>query len=300
MVNNSSKSDEIDLHVIYNKVKEFIFGLWDYISNVFRIVKKRWALVLVFALLGTGAGAGLFFITKPTYIATVTLSSSMLSNDYCADIIHGLQLIIEDNTPKLLAQKLKIDTTAAKEIKGVEFYNYYEKITEKNKDKDTVILGLPFKIKVCASNNTVFDTLQKALVNYLENNAYALKRKEINKENNQLMRYKLNAEIQQLDSLKSVVASNLLPRTTLSGFVFGQPLDPINVYREGINLFQHYLDLNKESLLIDNIQVIIDFSPRDRPDNPVLWKSITEGVIAGLFLSLITVFILERKKKNVQ
>ncbi len=296
MDNTSNKSNEIDLRLVYNKIKQPFITLWKFIINIFLIIQKRLVLCICLFLFGIGAGIGLFFVSKPVYSSTMTISSSLLNNDFCRDEINELETLIRDNTPKLLAKKLKIDTNSAKEIKKVEFHNYFETPDKKYTKKDTVILGLPFKIKAYVSNISVYDTLQNAIVNYLENNPYALKRKEIKRQNIQLMREKLRTEIQQLDSLKIVVAAHLLPRGNSNGFVFGQPLDPINVYREGISLYKDDLELNSESILIDNIQVINDFSPSVRPESPKLWKTIITGAIVGFLLGIILSLYLERKK----
>ena len=80
--------------------------------------------------------------------------------------------------------------------------------------------------------------------------------------------------------------------------MFGEPIDPVNIYKEGIAYFQKELDLNKESILIDNIQVISDFSARDKPDSPRLWKTTGAGGSAGLLLGLLIASSLERKKKR--
>jgi len=297
MQSEPEKNDEIDLRVIYRALKDSISNLWKFTVGLFLLVLKRWIMVLCFSLLGLAIGIGLFFIVKPTYVSTLILSSHVLTNDYCADIIQELELIVEDDTPNLLAKKLKIDSVTAKEIKRIEFYNYDEKLKEKYKDKDTIVLGRPFKIKVFAYSNIIFDTLQKALVNYLENNPYALKRKEIKKQDNIMMREKLKTEIKQLDSLKNAVSVNLLPRGNQSGFVFGQPIDPINIYREGVLFFQKELELNKEMILMDNIQVISDFSVRGKPNSPKLSVATTAGGIGGFLFGLIFALFLERRKK---
>jgi uncharacterized protein involved in exopolysaccharide biosynthesis len=298
MENNVNKNEEIDLREIFKSIKGFFFSIWNSINNIIILFKKRFVLVLILIALGVGGGIGLFSIMPPIYISTLTLSSKALSNDFCSDLIAELSAVVEDQTPVLLAKKLRIDTAIAKKIKRIDFYNYDERLKEKYKDKDTVVLGRPFKIKVCASENTIFDTLQKALVNYLENNEYALKRKEIKKQENILMREKIITEIKELDSLKNVVTANLLPRGTQTGFVFGQPIDPIGIYKEGINYFQKELDLNKEMILIDNIQVINDFSARAKPDSPRIWKTTTAGGIAGLLLGLFLASMLEKRKKE--
>ncbi len=111
-----------------------------------------------------------------------------------------------------------------------------------------------------------------------------------------MLRKKLEVEMHQMDSLKFVIASNMAPRGTQTGFVFGQPIDPINMFKEGINLFKEDLLLNQELELIDNIQVIQDFVPRAKPDSPRLVKNIVLFGAGSFLLGLILAFYLERKK----
>jgi hypothetical protein len=292
----SNHTDEIDLRVILNSIKHFFVGIGTLLNNLFLLCKKRKTLIGSFCILGIALGLLLYFQSKPVYIASTTLSSATLRNDFCADLVQDLQSIVRDNTPERLAEKLKINVSSARQIKKIEFSNYDEKLQERFKDKDTVVLGLPFKINVSAYSNTVFDTIQTAIVQYLENNEYALKRKEIRKIEIQLMRNKLSREIHDLDSIKNIVTNNMLPRGVNSGFVFGQPIDPVNIYREGIKLFRDDLDLNKELILIDNIEVISGFSPRDKPDFPVRWKTTFAGAVIGLLFGIFIAIILERKK----
>jgi hypothetical protein len=223
------------------------------------------------------------------------LTSSTLTNDYCSDQIENLELIIQDRTPELLAKKLNISIADASAIRSLEFDNYDEQLKKLYKDKDTVVLGRPFRIITIAYNNTVFDTLQKALVSYLEHNEYALKRKNIKLMNLQLMKSKIDVQLKQIDSLKSVVTANLTPRGSVSGFVFGQPIDPVNVYKQEIDLVKDKLEIDKEISLIDNIQVVQDYSPREVPDNPKLKKLMIAGFLFFGFLSLLVAFRLERK-----
>jgi capsular polysaccharide biosynthesis protein len=298
MGNNSDNNDEIDVRIIYQSIKGFFSGISNFILNIFHVAKRRWLLISICTLIGIAGGIKLFFISPPVYISSLTLSSSILSNDFCSDIVTELGLIVEDNTPALLAKKLNISVSSASQIKKIEFANYNDKLKKKYEDKDSIVLGLPFKIKVYAYSNTVFDTLQKAFVNYLEKNEYASKRKEIRKEENRQMQAKLKEQIYGLDSLKTIVSNNLVPRGNPSGFVFGQPIDPVNIYKEGIIFFQKELDLNKEMELIDNIQVISDFSARDKPDSPRLWKTTAAGGSAGLLLGLLIASMLESRKKR--
>lgn len=300
MDNNSSNNEEIDLRYVFMKLGKLISGLWNaiitFISNCIQILKKRWGLIIIFFLIGTGSGIGLYYYSTPVYTSTMVLSSRTLSNEFCSDIIYSLNSIIEDNSYTILSKKISISTSSAKSIVKLEFDNYNEKLKKKYDSKDTVVLGLPFKIKAYSYTNTVFDTLQKALVNYLENNEYSMKRKKVKIQNINSLKEKIENDIHDLDSLKFTIANNMTPRGTEKGFVFGQPIDPLNTFKEGIILFKEKLELNSSLELIDNIQVIQDFVPRAKPDSPKLVKNIVLYGASGFLLGLLLAFYLERKK----
>src|SRR5687768_11737128 len=101
MGNNPNNNDEIDLSLMYTSIKQFFITIWGFMVTIFFIVKKKWILIFVFSLFGIAIGIVLFLKTKPTYISTLTLSSSTLRNDFCSDLIQELELIVKDNTPEL-------------------------------------------------------------------------------------------------------------------------------------------------------------------------------------------------------
>ena len=292
--------EEIDLRFLYRKIKNFFSSIWNGLINLIKnsitILKKRWGLIFIFSLIGAGSGLGLFYITRPVYSSSTVLSSGTLTNEFCSDMIINLDLLIRDKTPEILAKKLDISISSAKSIKDIEFDNYDEKLKKRYENKDTVVLGLPFRVRVFAYTNTVFDTLQTALVTYLENNKFALKRKEIKIANLNSLREKLKNDIIQLDSLKITVGSNMLPRGTQNGFVFGEPIDPMNMFKQEIILFKEDLSARKELQLSDNIQIIQEFSPRAKPDYPRRRNNLIYGFIVGFILGLSVAFSLERKK----
>lgn len=301
MKNEANPQEEIDLRFLYRKIKESFSNLWGFLKNtiinIFTLLQKRWGFIFIFCLLGAGAGAGLYYVIRPVYSSTIVLSSATLRNDYCADLVYNLDLFIRDRTPDALAKKLKISVASAKSIKDLEFDNYDEKLKKKYENKDTIVLGLPFKIRAYAYSNVVFDTLEPALVNYMENNEYALKRKEIKIANLKSLKEKINSNIHQLDSLKLIVAANMLPRgIQQNGFVFGQPIDPMNMFKEEINLFKEDLSIRKDLQLSDNIQIIQDFVPRTKPDYPRLRINVPIGGFIGFILGLIIAFYLEKRK----
>lgn len=291
--------EEVDLRYVYGKIKQSFSNGWNFLLLCITVALKRWYLLLLFTVLGAAVGVGLFYTTRPVYTSTLTLASNTLANDFCADIINNLNLIIKDKSPEVLAKNLKISVSTAKSVKELEFNNYDEKLKKIYKDKDTVVLGRPFKIKAYLYNNTSFDTIQTALVNYLENNEYATTRKQIRLENIKTLKGTIKKQISELDSLKAKVTSDVTPRgTTAGGFVFGEPLDPINIFKQEITLLEKDLLLTRDLVLIDNIQIIQEFTPRALPDSPRLKRNMLMYGLISCMIGFLLAFYLERKKAN--
>ena len=307
MENNPNKNEEVDLVTILNALKIPVLALWHFVLHSLHLMKKRWIILFIFTAIGVGIGVGLFKVSKPVYASTLVLSSSTLSNDFCADIIGNLDILIKDATPELIAKKLRIPIASARNLKGLEFDNYNELIKKKSEDKDTIVLGRPFKIKAYSSSTTLFDTLQTALVNYLENNEYSLRRREIKRDNLVKLREKLREDIHQIDSLKYSIALSSMSKGSQTNIIVSKSgeapsfNDPLSVFKEGITLYKEELTLDASLILIENIQVIQDFSPRAKPDSTI-FKFMLKYGLPAFFLGLITIFIFEswknRKKEN--
>jgi len=299
IVRNSAERDdsEIDTGIeallkIQRSISKFFMKLSYSVSYLFQVIRKRLLFLIISIIIGAGAGILLYFNTTPTYHTSMTLTSRVLDNRHCATIIENLQLIVDDESYNLLAKTLKVSEKVAEQIDEIEYANLY-KIED---DKDTVLLGIPFKISLSVYDPAVIDTMQVALVNYLEDNEYSHIRKAIRKQEKELLIEKFQGEISQLDSLKGIIAASLIQRGTSSGIIFGEPLDPLNVYRESIKLYKQELELNSNLILNDNIQVISPFMAREKPDSPKLLLNIIIGGLIAFFIGFLIALRLEIKR----
>lgn len=289
----AQSDDEINLLDVFRKLFSSIgnFFKWvavSFINNLFVIIG--------FSLLGIVGGAAHYFLSKPVYSSDLILSSNYLQNDMCQEIIDNLQGYVQDKTPGILANKLGIDTVDARKIKKLEFKNFNEKLSKKY--EDTVVLGLPFRISVLASDYRVYEKLQPALIYYFDKNPNVIVQKNIRQTNTKLMIGKIQKELVDLDSLKKVVAGHLIPRGNQSGFVFGQPLDPLSIYREAINLYRDEINKNADLLLTaQNIRVIRDFEVREKPYLPRLSISFGIAGALGVILGFVIAYIKAIVKK---
>ena len=290
MTTKETSPDEIDVSVLLLKLAHFFSSLNKKFFSILNTFKKRWLLITICLLLGAGTGF-LFFITiKPTYSTNMIVVSAGLSNQYCNDLIQDLR-ITQQQDSILFSHKLNIPVAIARKVVDIEFSMYDKKMKLR---EDSLTVGFPFRINLTVYDPAIISTMQTAIVNYLENNEYALKRKYLQKQKIDLLTKKLNHEISQLDSLKGIVAQSLIPKTTQAGIVMGERLDPVKVYQEAINLYREELNLNMQMALIDNIEVINGFIQKQKPDRP-LTKTIFYGGAIGLLLGC---YIALRKEKK--
>jgi hypothetical protein len=292
----AKEDDEINLldvfRNIFSSIGKFLKWLWvSFINNIL--------LIIGLALLGIAGGVTHYFFAPPLYSSDLILTSNYLQNDMCLEIVDNLEGYVEDKTPEILARKLGIDVEDARKIKLIEYKNFNEKLSKKY--EDTVVLGLPFRVSVMARDYKVFEKLQPALIAYFDKNPNVIIQKNLRQTNTKLVIEKLQREQIGLDSLKKVIAGHLVPRGPQTGFVFGQPLDPLNIYREAIKLYEEELDKNKDLLLTaQNIRVIRDFEVREKPYLPRKSISLTIGGFAGLILGFIIAYFRAIRKQIVK
>jgi hypothetical protein len=287
---NSNEAEELDLRPILNLIKNFFAGISTLIEFMIYSTKKMLLLTSVFIFIGICIGITNYYNATPVYSTNMTLTSSLLTNEYCKNLIYDLQSIKEDNNNELLANKLNINIEAANAIKRLSYEGFLKE------DKlDTIPIGTPFTIEMEYYDNDIVDSVEAGIVNYLENNKYAQVRKKAKRDRLQMMSNIILEEIASLDSLKEVMAAGLAPRGTGNGFVYGQPLDPVNVYREAMQLHTERLKIEAEIKLIDNVEVINNFNKKRTPVSPNLVLNILSGILLGYFFGLIIAMI---KKKN--
>ncbi|HEY4651194.1 MAG TPA: hypothetical protein VIG72_07255 [Pontibacter sp.] len=142
-------------------------------------------------------------------------------------------------------------------------------------------------------NKDMFDTMEESITNYLENNRYFVKQKKIKQRQLESLISKYKEDISSIDSVKTTAARL---RGPANGFVYGEPLDPTNLYRESVNMYQQQVQLESELERIDILQVVVGFTPQSRPAWPVLPTFLMVGAAGGFLLGLIVSLIIEAKK----
>lgn len=242
-------------------------------------IKRRIALLIIFSLLGLIIGYSIFKLKKPIFSSSMTISSTILTAANTTTIIETLQSLVDEGNHELLSQRLAMSLEQVIQIKQIS--------VDFERDVDASEDYYIYDIQVSVTNNQILDTLQNHLIYFLETNPFVKKRVDLKKENLHSMILKLRNEITEIDSLKDVVG--VFATQSRSNVVI---MDPVNIYKEGVNLYQKELELRAELLLVDNFQIIEGFTAFNVPSSPTPMM-IYFGLLIGFFLGLFLIFILE-------
>jgi hypothetical protein len=140
------------------------------------------------------------------------------------------------------------------------------------------------------------DSIQKGLAGYFENNELSLRRKEARKRSLLALQSDLETKLLSLDSLKTLVNSSVVPRSTGQGIILGEPIDPVKVYIAQIKYYKEKLDIDEQLAnpnSIETLQPLLRLTESNYPSyNHLLLYSFGVALLLGV---LFTPVIGKRK-----
>lgn len=285
--------DEIDLNSIFASVGGAFKAIGRGITYIVSVLTARFILLGAIIALGLLISGGLYTLTKPYYTSSMTLMLANIRNEFIEDQLQKLSVIVLEDNFEAVAERLDISVQDAKQIKEMKFSN----LDQDRIEEDSILTGSPFRIELSLYDRGLFESMEPALTSYLENNRYFAKQKRIKQRQVENMVSKLRGEISSIDSMKTSISE---PKGPVNGFIYGQPIDPTNLYRESITMYKEQVRLEADLEKLDNVEIVTGFVPRLRPTGPNLIKYLAIGALISFFIGTIVAFNLEiRKRKRV-
>jgi hypothetical protein len=282
---------EIDLSVILYYIGRLFRKIGNLIQYVVSALFNNIIAFIITTVVVLGIALGVYTLMKPYYTSSMTLVLANIRNEFIEDQLNKLSEMIDEDNFEAVAERLDITPTSAEEIKEMKFIN----LDQDRVEEDSVLTGSPFRIELSIYNPDLFDSLEPAITTYLENNRYFARQKRIKQKQVENMISKLKGEISSIDSMKTSVSE---PRGPVSGFVYGQPIDPTNLYKQSITMYKEQVDLEADLEKLANVEIVTGFIPRLKPTGPSLSKFLGIGTLIGLFLGTIVALNLESKKRR--
>lgn len=286
-------NDEIDVVEVFRYIGRFLNSIKKRIQYLFDAVLTNMLLVLGIFALGLGVGYLTYSLTKPYYSSSMTLMLANIRNEFIEDQLNKLSIMIGEGNYEAVAERLDISEASAQQIKEMKFSN----LDQDRVEEDSILTGSPFRIELTLYNRELFDSMEPALTSYLENNRYFAKQKRIKQRQVESMISKLKGEISSIDSMKTNVGS---PRGPVNGFVYGQPIDPTNLYKESILMYKEQVELEAGLENLDNVEIVTGFVPKLLPTGPRLKRHLAIGAGLALLIGVIAALSVERKSRRNQ
>lgn len=283
--------DEIDLMSILRMLQRLMNNVIKGVRYLIHALLSHFIYVSLIMALCLGIGYALYSLTKPFYTSSMTLMLANIRNEFIEDEFNKLSDMILEKNSEAIATRLNISTAAAKEIKEMSFYN----VELARMPEDSIMAAFPFRIELSLYDRQLFDTMEVALVRYLGQNKFFARQKKIKQQEIENMISKLKSEIASIDSMKTNVSE---PRGPVNGFVYGQPVDPTNLYKESISMYKQLVRFEADREQLSNVQVVSSFVPRLRPTGPSLKKYLAISGLIGLVIAGVLALRLESRKKR--
>jgi hypothetical protein len=287
---HASSNEEINLYTIIKIFGRLADRFILFAGNVITLINRNFKLIAAISIIGGLAGVAYTYIARPVYGSHAIVSSKVLPNEYCESLISELHYLTKEENYAALQTNLNITHDQAVNIVDISYLNF-------NIAKEDTIGGEPFGVQVRVYDNKVLDTLERAIMNYLENNPYALKRKNAKDKILKDFAEKMHGEINDLDSLKKRVNKGLMsPQFDKDGKIIGVTyLNPIDTYKEVMDMYEQKLDLIEQITLLSNFELIQGFTHRSKPVYP---RKLRDPIVAALISFLIALWVARRKEKQ--
>lgn len=279
------KQDHIDVINIWQMIKHMFLSFLKSIHWLINFSLKHALALLAFVIVVVAAGLGIYFLQQPYYKSELFVSHTRLENYYCADMINNLNLYAKSPDKTALSQALQLSPQEAEMVKSVKYEVADENISKKYADSLSVYL--PFKVVVEVYDNSILPKLQKGVLNYLESNEYALKLKEIDTSSLEKMESRILGEIGEIDSLKQIVNTSIVPRASGTGIILGEPINPVLIYDKAMDSYEKLMEVNKLKKLNNSFYPMVDFPINKRPQGMGKLEYILYGTLLGYLIGLL-------------
>jgi hypothetical protein len=292
-VKRAPSNDEIDLAIVLDRIGAGFSWVFGGISYFFYVLRRRMLLILALIAVGLGIAYLIHANEKPYYTSTMTLMLANIRNEFIEDQLNKLSIMVSEDNVEAISSRLDISPETAKQIREMKFSN----LDADRVEEDSILTGSPFRIEMSLYDRNLFDSMEPAITSFLESNRYFAKQKRVKQRQIEQMISKLGGEINSLDSIKTIVSE---PRGPVNGFVYGQPIDPTNLFKESINLYKEQVQLEASLEHLDNIEVVTSFEPRLYPTGPSLRKYLAIGAMIAFVIGIVVAFNLESRKRRRQ
>ncbi len=287
-------TEEIDLFTFLKPVADILKKVFSQLGRYLRLLLKNITLLIAITALTSALGFSLRFILPKAYKSEAVFISHELPAKVCTILINNLEALMASKKDKpVLAKKLNISNENAAGINRLRASLMKDSFFVN--DEDTIRNF--FSVTLICNSPLQTDSIQKGIIQFLENNTFALKRKNTKQKSLLALKENLSTKINSLDSLKNIVNNSITPRSQGQGIILGEPVDPVSIYQAEIAYYREQLDIDMLLTTLDNIEIVQPFTATIKPNYPRFNLILFYFFLAGIVLAMIVIPV--RKGKPV-
>ena len=291
--NSPASQPEIDLLHFLQPLTRLLQKIWEGIKYYF--LKLRANSILFFSIIALVAlaGAGIRFVKKPVYETDAIFVSHIIPAEICRDMLTKL------NSPYLsIGRELKISDAAAgtiedidvKKMESINLHRTYDSLLYFNNDTLPTI-----QVKLIIQNFDYIDTIQRALIGYLDFSPYSQSRTMARREALLSLRANLIKKIESMDSVQLLVNNSLQYKRDYAN---GDPINPMEGYEATLRYNKQKIAIDQELTTMDNIELLQPFIRYQKSNYPNYLQLFLLAVCVGLGLALVVTPLLGKKPKT--
>lgn len=286
----ASSPEEIDLIAVFQ-------SLLNVIIRIVRLILKNIFLFFVIFVVVSAIGYCLRYVVPQYYVTRGIFATRLLPVSYCDLLVDGLSQQASNQDDDAIAAHLGISPRIAREIESLSLITLTQDSTSFHRN-DPEAQG--FGIELSVRKMEDLDSIQHGLINYFENNNYAVTRKKQWTEKMTAMQKNLSEKLLSLDSLKKAEEAKIASRDRGQGTVYVETIDPVSVYKEEMTYYKDQQEINERLANPGNIVVIQPFFRLTSFNRPDLGKYFKLSLAAALLLaSIVTpVYGLMKERKG--
>ena len=241
---NASKisDDEIDFDSIARRIYSFF-------TYPFTLLLKNKSIAFGFVIFGIIVFVGIKYLVQREYSGSFVIRSVDPRDKIYLKILNDLPALLKNGDKKTLSRILELDSLVIANLIQIKI-----EPSDISKGDSTNTIG----IKLESLNNQMILPVQTSILQYLENNPYYTKIRNLQKKQIELKLLQIDKDLEQLDSLKKLQLSSYEKQrvNTQTQLPLSDLIHPTDVYKTGAELMNQKSLLIAQTAFIDRIQLI--------------------------------------------
>ncbi|MEO8764187.1 MAG: hypothetical protein ABI416_07865 [Ginsengibacter sp.] len=292
------KKNQSEDYITISGFKKFVtdslrYFFW-FLSYVQLVIVKCWYFLLTGLFFGLITGY-IYYVSKPTlYKVSMLVAFNELNKRSYAEMLDQLNKPGTSGRGYSLASILQIPQSIAGKVLFIDTRN----MNNDPLDSDTSTrFDQPFKIIVGLKDNFLSDTLQNAIINYLNNGNYLKKLKVEQEKIYQQKIIFIDGELRKLDSLK-LSYNKFLASPAISATFYNNAFNPADLFVQSADLASQreitskWLALNTSSVyLVDGFKTTVSPQSLSLKADLLIFGSV------GVLIGFIVAFLSETKRR---